>query len=143
MSYALKIESKLVSRHETRSSAYAAQEAAATGKVVRLRRRDVLPGIPYGAWVIARGYRSGVNAGKLVGVREGYLVLERARKIWYWNGAAALPEVAVYGVDDRGGTKICRWQTTLPVQQTDVSEVYVMQPEAVAWLESAPEWTAR
>lgn len=140
--YGLKIDGKIVARHDTRSAAYADQEARG-GKVVRLRPRDVLPGVPEGTWVILRGYRSGVNAGRLVAVRDGYMLLRDARKIWYWNGAAALPEIAVWGVKDKGGTKVCARQDSLPVQQSDVSEVLVMREAGIAWLKSVPEWSSR
>lgn len=103
---------------------------------------ELLPGVNKGAWVILRGYRSGVNFGQIEDVRDGYIVLKNARKIWHWNGAAALPEIAVYGVYDKGGTKITVRQDVLPVQQSDISEMLLMRPKAVEWGTAAPEWLA-
>ena len=111
-------------------------------KKIAPRVVEVLPGVAKGAWVILRGRMSGVNFGQIEAVSDGYIHLKNARKIWYWNGAAALPEIAVYGVSDKGGTKITVPQDNLPVQQSDVSEVLIMQPEAVAWGQAAPVWRA-
>jgi hypothetical protein len=104
--------------------------------------KELIPGVPRGAWVILRGYRSGVNYGRIDAVRDGYIVLLDARKIHYWNGAAALPEIAVYGVTDKGGTRVTVRQDSLPVQQSDISELLIMREAGIAWGKAAPEWRA-
>lgn len=50
-----------------------------------------------GKYVIIRADRAGVFAGTLT-VKEGTeVVMENARRIWYWKGAASLSQLAVTG----------------------------------------------
>ena len=54
-----------------------------------------------GKYVIIRSYDSGVHAGTFVSDKHtlsGRLViLHNSRRIWYWDGAASLSELAVHG----------------------------------------------
>jgi len=51
-----------------------------------------------GRYVIARTYSAGVFAGTVVS-RKGYEIeLKNARRIWYWDGAASLSQLAMEGV---------------------------------------------
>lgn len=59
-------------------------------------------GLPY---CIVRCDRSGVYAG-FVSKDNGQTVeILRARKLWYWSGAASLSQLAVDGVSDPDGCK--------------------------------------
>ena len=65
-------------------------------------------------------------------------VLEDCRRIWYWNGAASLSQLAVEGVKDKDSSKI-----TMPVKQMQVMEVIEIIPcteEAINNIESIKEW---
>lgn len=56
---------------------------------------EKLDGMPY---VIIRTYSAGVHAGYLAS-RDGKEVeLKRARRLWYWKGAASLSQLSVDGV---------------------------------------------
>ena len=49
-------------------------------------------------YVIVRTYSAGVFAGNLA-KREGKeVVLKNARRLWYWDGAASLSQLALEGV---------------------------------------------
>ena len=49
-------------------------------------------------YVIVRTYSAGVFAG-LIEIRNGQeVVMRNARRIWYWDGAASLSQMAVEGV---------------------------------------------
>lgn len=48
-------------------------------------------------YVIARTYSAGVFAGYLESRVGQEIVMRRARRIWYWDGAASLSQLAVDG----------------------------------------------
>ena len=49
-------------------------------------------------YVIVRTYSAGVFAGYLESRKGRELVLTDARRLWYWEGAASLSQLAVDGV---------------------------------------------
>src|SRR3990167_278613 len=49
-------------------------------------------------YVIIRTYSAGVFAGYLESRKGQEVVIKQARKLWYWDGAASLAELAVSGV---------------------------------------------
>jgi hypothetical protein len=57
------------------------------------RRNEML-----GKYVIIRTYSAGVHAGVLKSRNGKEVVLENARRLWYWDGAASLSQLAVDGV---------------------------------------------
>jgi len=94
-------------------------------------------------YVIARCTQAGVHAGELVSRDEqGYVVLGNARRIWYWNGAASLSELAVYGAsrpeDCRFGARVERQE----LRREDVCELIWCTPAGRKMIESQPEWRA-
>jgi hypothetical protein len=48
-------------------------------------------------YVIVRTYSAGVFAGYLVSRKGQEVVLKNARRIWYWDGAASLSQLAMEG----------------------------------------------
>ena len=50
-----------------------------------------------GKKVIVRADRAGVFYGELVEQKEKSVVMKNVRKLWYWDGAAAVEELAVSG----------------------------------------------
>lgn len=50
-----------------------------------------------GRYVIVRTYSAGVFAGNLESRNGQEVVLANARRIWYWDGAASLSQLAVEG----------------------------------------------
>lgn len=51
-----------------------------------------------GDYVIVRAYSAGVFAGTLVRGKGQEVVLKDARRLWYWDGAASLSQLAMEGV---------------------------------------------
>jgi len=60
----------------------------------QLQLADKLDGLPY---VIIRTYSAGVHAGYLKSRSGKEVELLHARRIWYWEGAASLSQLAVDG----------------------------------------------
>jgi hypothetical protein len=50
-----------------------------------------------GKYVIIRADRAGVFAGTLTEKQGNEVVLKNARRIWYWDGAASLSQLAITG----------------------------------------------
>ena len=49
-------------------------------------------------YVIVRTYSAGVFAGELESRTNQEVVLRNARRLWYWDGASSLSELAMLGV---------------------------------------------
>lgn len=48
-------------------------------------------------FVIVRTYSAGVHAGFLKSRKDKEVILTKARRIWYWNGASTLSQLAMEG----------------------------------------------
>ena len=48
-------------------------------------------------YVIARTYSAGVFAGYLISQKGKEVILQNARRLWYWTGAASLSQLAMEG----------------------------------------------
>ena len=56
-------------------------------------------------YVIVRTYSAGVHAGYLEKKEGKICVLRKARRIWYWDGAASLSQLAVDGTSKPNNCK--------------------------------------
>ena len=87
---------------------------------------------------IVRTKNAGVFAGKVV-KRDGQeVLLNDARRIWYWDGAASLSQLATTGTSKPGKCKF-----PAPVAEVLLFEVIEMIPitdVASASIASVPEW---
>ena len=91
--------------------------------------------------VLVRDNGAGVHVGTLaeIDTASGRIVLNDARKVWYWEGAAS-----VHGIAARG---LCQYKskvapTVARVESFDAVEVVAMTSEAVESVMSCPEWLA-
>lgn len=91
-----------------------------------------------GKYVIVRGDRSGVFAGNLA-AREGREVqLTDCRRIWYWDGAASLSQLAIDGT-----SKPDRCNFPAPVKEItilDVIEIIPCTEKAEESIKAVHEW---
>jgi hypothetical protein len=65
-------------------------------------KAEELDGMKY---VIVRTYSAGVFAGYLESRNGQEVVLRKARRIWYWSGAASLSQLAEEGTNDPDNCK--------------------------------------
>ena len=56
-------------------------------------------------YVLVRTYSAGVFVGYLESKEGREVVLRKARRIWYWSGAASISQLAVDGVSDPDNCK--------------------------------------
>ncbi|MGH7746146.1 MAG: DUF6948 domain-containing protein, partial [Candidatus Dormibacteria bacterium] len=89
---------------------------------------------------LVRTYSAGVFAGVLEGREGRETVLTDARRIWGWEGAASLSELAVLGTSS---PKTCMFPTPVPrVRLLETIEILDVTPEAEASIRGVPVWTA-
>ena len=88
--------------------------------------------------VIIRTFSAGVHVGELVSRDGREVTLANARRIWRWQGAYTLNEIASTGLDSK------RSRVSAPVAQivlTEAIEVIDTTPEAIATIDAAA-WAA-
>lgn len=88
--------------------------------------------------VIVRGDRSGVFFGTLVEKNGREVTLNNCRRLWYWNGAASISQLAV------DGTKIpseCKFTVSVnSIAILDAIEIIPCSETAICSIEGVKEW---
>jgi hypothetical protein len=96
---------------------------------------DKLDGMPY---VIIRGDRSGVFAGYLKERDGNEVILLNARRIWYWDGANSLSQLAMEGTSKPENCKFpCEVKK---IQILDAIEVIECSKKAEQSIKSVKVW---
>ncbi|NBU34686.1 hypothetical protein EB077_13435 [bacterium] len=87
---------------------------------------------------IIRTYSAGVHFG-VVAKREGReITLKNARRIWYWDGAASLSQMALEGVKK---PENCKFSVSLPeILLLEGIEVIPCTEAATKSLLAVPDW---
>jgi hypothetical protein len=91
-------------------------------------------------YVIVRTYSAGVHFG-IISSRAGKEVtLKNARRIWYWDGAASLSQLAIDGTSK---PKNCKFPCEVPmITLTEAIEIIPCSMKAVNSINSVPVWEA-
>lgn len=100
-----------------------------------------MKGIPV-RYVIVRTKNAGAFAGEeqSVDLSQGTVTLVQARRLWYWDGAASLSELAVRGTSRPDN---CKFPIAVPsIDLTEVIEVIECAEEGRKSIESVPVWSA-
>ncbi len=91
-------------------------------------------------YVICRTYSAGVFAGELISRNGKEVVLKNARRIWYWEGAASLSELAEKGTSK---PESCKFPCEVSqVELTEVIEILSVSEKAKASIRNVKEWSA-
>ena len=91
-------------------------------------------------YVIIRTYSAGVFAGYLKSRDGKEVVLNDARRLWYWKGAASLSQLAVDGVSCPDE---CKFPCELPeITLTEVIEVIQCTEKAMDSIAGVKIWKA-
>lgn len=88
--------------------------------------------------VIVRGDRSGVFFGTLVKKEGTEVTLEKCRRLWYWDGAASISQLAKEGTVKPNNCKF-----TVAVDHIiilDAIEIILCTDEAIRSIEGVSEW---
>jgi len=110
-----------------------------------MRKEIVLDGITYIAkeeiekmpYVIVRTYSAGVHAGNLEKKEGKEVVLKNSRRIWYWDGAASLSQMAVDGVSK---PENCKFPCEVDITLTEAIEIIHCTKIAEKSLKGVPVW---
>lgn len=91
-----------------------------------------------GKFVIVRGDRSGVFAGTL-SAREGREVqLTDCRRIWFWDGAASISQLAIDGTSRPG---VCKFPAAVEeITILDAIEIIPCTEKAEESIKAVREW---
>ena len=94
-----------------------------------------LDGMPY---QIVRTYSAGVFAGYVQSRNGQEVVMRQARRIWYWDGAASLSQLAV---DGTASPNNCRFPVAVDrVQLLQVIEIIDCTEKAQKSIQNVPIW---
>lgn len=89
-------------------------------------------------YVIVRSYAAGVFAGYLKSKKEKEVVLTKARRLWYWSGAASLSQLAMEGVKNPNQCKFpCEVDE---VTITEACEILSVTKKAKTSIAEVPIW---
>jgi len=89
-------------------------------------------------YVMVRTYTAGVFVGHLKSRKGKEVVLQDARRIWYWKGAASLSQLA-----QTGTTRPSECKFPCPVDEvilTEAIEILTVTAKAKKSIESVPVW---
>jgi hypothetical protein len=93
---------------------------------------------------IVRSYNAGVFLGKIESLtvteaQKYEATISNARRLWYWDGASSLSELARRG---SSRPKNCKFPCPVPeVSITDVIEILPVSDKVAEHLYGIPEWT--
>lgn len=87
---------------------------------------------------IVRTNRAGVFFAKIENIEGDVAELSEARRLWYWDGAASLSQMALEGVKRPDN---CKFTVTVPAMTVlGVIEIIPCTDKAVASIEGVPVW---
>lgn len=87
-------------------------------------------------YVVVRTYSAGVHIGELISRNGKEVVLKNSRRLWYWEGAMSLSQVATDGVSENS-------KLAVPVSNivlTEAIEIIQTSPKAEKLLKGFPIW---
>ena len=89
-------------------------------------------------YVIVRTYSAGVFAGYIESRKGQEVVMSKARRLWYWNGAASLSQLAIDGVSRPTD---CKFPEEVDrVELLQAIEILSVTEKAKASIASVPVW---
>jgi len=89
-------------------------------------------------YVIIRTHSAGVHAGELISRNGKEVELKNARRIWYWDGAASLSQLAMEGTSKPQNCKFPCEVTKIIL--TDAIEVIPCTQKAIDSIKEVPIW---
>ena len=89
---------------------------------------------------IIRGDRSGVFFGEIIERNGSEVRIKNCRRLWYWDGAASLSELAVSGTKS---PKSCKFTVTVSsITILDAIEILDVTDEAAKSIDGVAVWVA-
>lgn len=88
--------------------------------------------------VIVRADRAGVFYGTLKEKNGDEVTLTNARKLWYWDGAAAVEQIAIDGVSKIDNCKFTVWVDEIIILQ--VIQIIPCTNKAIKIIDGVKKW---
>lgn len=88
-------------------------------------------------YCVVRTYSAGVFAGNVVSRNGKEAKLTNARRIWYWDGAASLSQLAMEGVSK---PENCKFAMPIDVELTEAIEIIKCTKKAEANIKKVKIW---
>ena len=107
-----------------------------SGEINQQMKNDMKKNI--GKKVIIRGDRSGVEFGELVAQEGREVTLKNARRIWYWDGAASLSQLAKDGTSKPENCKFTVFVDSITI--LDTIEIISCTDKAIKSIEEVESW---
>jgi len=83
-------------------------------------------------YVIVRTYSAGVFAGELESRKGQEVVMRNARRLWYWDGAASLSQLAMEGTSKPQNCKFpCEVDRVELLQAIEILDVTLKAQESI------------
>lgn len=96
--------------------------------------------IELGTDVLVRTHSAGVHVGTLANRDGKEVLLTNARRIWYWQGAASLSQLATEGTKT---PKECKFPCQVSeILLTEAIEIIPLTPAARKSINEVPIWSA-
>ncbi|HMA04519.1 MAG TPA: hypothetical protein VKO45_01185 [Methanomicrobiales archaeon] len=94
-----------------------------------------------GKYVVCRFKNAGVHAG-ILKAKEGQTVhLQNSRRLWYWDGAASLSELAMFGVSKPENCKFpCVVNDEIIEEEIEIIPCTEIAQKSIS---EVPEWKMR
>ena len=87
---------------------------------------------------IVRGDRSGVFYGEIVDRKGQEVELKNCRRLWYWDGANSISELAKNGTKEPGNCKFTVYVESIEI--LDAIEINECSEEAIKSIEGVNIW---
>lgn len=95
---------------------------------------------PKGDYVVVRTYSAGVHAGYLKSRKGKEVVLTNTRRLWYWEGASSLSQIAGAGISKPDK---CKFPATIAeITLTEAIEIIPCTDTAREIIEGVKEWVS-
>jgi len=95
---------------------------------------------PKGDYVVVRTESAGVHAGNLVSRKGKGVVLADTRRLWYWEGAASLSQIAGTGISKPSR---CKFPAAIAeITLTEAIEIIPCTDKARKIIEGVKPWIA-
>ena len=91
-----------------------------------------------GKYCIVRGRGFGVFAGTVDQIEDDRVMLKNARRLWYWEGAASISQIAMEGVKNPGGCKFSMAVDSIMLR--DYIEIIPATVQAQSIINGVREW---